>query len=1054
MKFSTRLTLTTLCAALLPLLLAMMVSLWHSSRQLHVLTIESAQGHLRAGAEKLSGYFAQRITESASYANNPLVGTMDWQKIGPFLQKELKRHGGIYEKLVLGNPDSHYYVTSGGNPAYGGLASFDDSDPHAKLKSIASREYWQYLVGNNRKAEFRTYVSDPIISYTTGVRQVLVGATVLSAAGDKILGMVGGTIQWKEIESLVNSVRDEILKDFGRAAKLCLVTHSGIYTYHWDSAKVIHLQLDAQGQPILNEIGEKTAVIVKITDEPSAELARAGREMILGRSGIAFFTDPEIGQKMAVIYAPVRSANYSMAMMMPEDQIMAPVKSLRWFFIFITLASIGLSLAVSLILAKRVTSPVEALNAAAKDLAKGNWQTRLTPIGSDEVSQLARAFNEMADSLEKREGALKESEEKYRLLVKNLPNIIYKGYLDWSVEFVDNKIELLTGYTKDEFNSRKIKWADIVVKEDIKGAKDSFIRALKTNTSYVREYRIKARSGKILWIQERASIVCDDAGQAQYVSGIFFDITDKKHAEQALRESEEEYKKLYQESKRAEEVYRSLLHSSADAIVIYDMNGSTGYVSPAFTQTFGWTLEEVKGKHIPFLPESEREDTLAIFKDLAENGTTCHGFETKRYTKDGCLLDISISASRYHDHENKPAGMLEVLRDISKKKRLEAQLQQAQRLEAIGTLAGGIAHDFNNLMMGMLGNVSLILSDIETTHQHYQKLKKIEKLIQNASKLTNQLLGYARKGTYEVKPVSVNQIVAESAETFGRTKKEITIHRELAEDLFAVNADEAQLQQVLLNLYINAADAMPGGGDLFLKTINVTHREMKDKSYAPKPGDYVLIKVTDHGTGMDAKTAERIFDPFFTTKEMGRGTGLGLASAYGIIKGHGGYIDVDTEKGRGTTFSIYLPASNRPIPKTFELPDRIKKGDETVLLVDDEEVVFEVGSQMLERLGYRVLGAKSGREALEIYAKNRYTIDLVILDMIMPETGGGEAYDRLKELDADVKVLLSSGYSINGQATEILRRGCNGFIQKPFNIKDLSQKIREILDPRLACAKA
>jgi len=524
------------------------------------------------------------------------------------------------------------------------------------------------------------------------------------------------------------------------------------------------------------------------------------------------------------------------------------------------------------------------------------------------------------------------------------------------------------------------------------------------------------------------------------------EIVKREKTEAALRESQEKNKYLYEEAKHAREVYRSLIHSSADAIVIYDLEGSAEYVSPVFTQIFGWTLEELKGKRIPFLPEVERESTMAIIRDLVEKGTPCHGFETKRYTKDGRLLEVSISASRYDNHQGKPVGTLVILRDISEKKKFEAKLQYMERMEAIGTLAGGIAHDFNNLMMGMQGNISLILYDADASHPYYNRLKNIEKLIQSGSELTRQLLGYARKGKYEVKPINLNQIVKYNAETFGRTKKNITIHSEFAEDLFTIKADESQIGQVLINLYINAADAMPDGGELILKTMNVTHRKMKNKRYDAKPGHYVLLQVTDNGAGMDEKTMERIFEPFFTTKEMGGGSGLGLASVYGIIKGHGGYIDVDSEKGHGTTFSIYLPASDQSVQKTPEPYERIIRGDETVLLVDDEEVVIDVAGQLLKKLGYHVIEAGSGKEAIQLFGERCDKIDIVILDMIMPDIGGGEVYDRIKEIDPQVKVLLSSGYSIEGQATDILQRGCNSFIQKPFNMKVLSKKIREVLN--------
>ena len=520
----------------------------------------------------------------------------------------------------------------------------------------------------------------------------------------------------------------------------------------------------------------------------------------------------------------------------------------------------------------------------------------------------------------------------------------------------------------------------------------------------------------------------------------------RNQTEKALRESEDKNKRIYSKAKRAEQIYRSLLHSSADAISTYDLKGGTVYISPAFTKIFGWTLEEMEGKRMPFVPESESKSTMTIIRDLVENGTPCQGLETKRLTKDGRLLDVSISASRYNDHEGNPIGILVILRDISEKKRLEAQLQYIERMEAVGTLAGGIAHDFNNLMMGMLGNISLILYDIGTESPHYEKLKNVEKLIQSGSKLTSQLLGYARKGKYEVRPASLNQLVKESSVTFGRTRKEIVIYRELAEDLSSVMADEAQIQQVLMNLFINAADAMPGGGDLFLKTMNVTHEDIGDKPYKPKSGDYVLLKVKDTGMGMDQKTMVRIFEPFFTTKELGRGSGLGLASAYGIIKGHGGYIDVESKKGQGATFNIYFPASEKSIRKTSEISERIMKGNETILLVDDEALVIDVGVQLLGKLGYTVIEAKSGRDAIRIFKEQNHTIDMLILDMVMPNMGGGEVFDQIKRIDPKVKVLLSSGYSVNGQATEILKRGCEGFIQKPFNMEDLAKKIREVLN--------
>jgi CheY-like chemotaxis protein len=360
-------------------------------------------------------------------------------------------------------------------------------------------------------------------------------------------------------------------------------------------------------------------------------------------------------------------------------------------------------------------------------------------------------------------------------------------------------------------------------------------------------------------------------------------------------------------------------------------------------------------------------------------------------------------------------------------------------MEAIGTLAGGVAHDFNNLLMGIQGRSSLMLLDTDSSHPYYEHLKGIEDYVNSAADLTNQLLAFARGGKYEVKPEDLNKLVKDQNRMFGRTKKEITIGGEYEESLWSAEVDKGQIEQVLLNLYVNAWQSMPGGGNLYIQTENVILDEKHLKPFEVKPGKYVKISVTDTGVGIDEATQRRIFDPFYTTKEMGRGTGLGLASAYGIIKNHGGFIVVYSKKGQGSTFNIYLPASDKKTIKEVELLKDVLKGTETILLVDDEDMIIDVGKPILEKLGYNILIARSGKDVIEIYKEKKDQIDIVILDMIMPEIGGGDTYDMLKAINPNIKVLLSSGYSINGQAAEIIKRGCNGFIQKPFNMRDLSQ---------------
>ena len=294
--------------------------------------------------------------------------------------------------------------------------------------------------------------------------------------------------------------------------------------------------------------------------------------------------------------------------------------------------------------------------------------------------------------------------------------------------------------------------------------------------------------------------------------------------------------------------------------------------------------------------------------------------------------------------------------------------------------------------------------------------------------------------------MDLNEMVRETSVTFNRTRKGIIVRSELAPDLSPIEADSPQIEQVLLNLYLNASDAMPGGGELTLRSYNLTHEDMMSHPYIPKKGTYVCLEVADTGTGMERETQQRIFDPFFTTKTMGKGTGLGLASVYGIIKGHGGYIDVASEPGQGATFSIYLPASEKHADIQAEPDSKIETSIKTILMVDDDEIILKMSSKILEKLGYRVLRASSGKKALEVYEAEKGGIDLVILDMVMPGMGGGDTFDRIRAIEPHAKVLFLSGYSLDDEASEILKRGCEGLIEKPFKVKELSRRIKEILE--------
>jgi len=514
--------------------------------------------------------------------------------------------------------------------------------------------------------------------------------------------------------------------------------------------------------------------------------------------------------------------------------------------------------------------------------------------------------------------------------------------------------------------------------------------------------------------------------------------------------------------------YQYLVHNSPDIIFTIGPKNEFVFITDQISACTGVAGRDLMGKDFTSIVHPQDVNRVreyfngvrlgGVVKDLLELRVKCPqcGHNGALCTGTHALMEIKavpMSNGKLPEDHGSPSEIYGIIRDITQRRRdeeekkgLESQLRQAQKMEAIGTLAGGIAHDFNNLLMGIQGNISLLLMRCDPAHPYYDRLKKIERHIENGSKLTSQLLGYARKGKYEVKPIDLNRVIEETVQTFGRMKKEIRFYFNLAPDLDPVEADASQIEQVLMNLFLNASDAMPGGGDITVTTSTVNQVHIKSLTPKPKPGRYVLISIRDTGVGMDEKTRERIFEPFFTTKEMGRGTGLGLASVYGIIKGHNGYIEVQSEVSAGTTFHLFLPVSEKKIQETASGgSELILKGCETILLVDDEEGILEIGRSMIETLGYQVMTAHSGEEGLALYKTSKDRIDLVLLDMIMPGMNGGKVYDRLKAINPDVNVLLISGYSIEGEAKEILARGCNGFMQKPFKIEALSRKIRDIL---------
>ncbi len=523
----------------------------------------------------------------------------------------------------------------------------------------------------------------------------------------------------------------------------------------------------------------------------------------------------------------------------------------------------------------------------------------------------------------------------------------------------------------------------------------------------------------------------DSQGKIIGVAGICRDITEKDRLRKLAMA--EDYK------------YRAALEASPDPIVVYNMLGEVDYANPAFIKTFGWSLEECKGRKMDFVPDDNWTETLDMI-DKVKRGESFNSIESQRFTKGGDKITVSISGAMYRDSDGNLQGSIITLRNTTIQKRLEKQLHQAQKMEAIGALAGGIAHDFNNLLTAIQGHISIIQMKTDIEPLLKKNFSGIEMIIVRGANLTKQLLGFARGGKYQLEVLDLNQAISDSLELFARTHKDLIITTNLAENLHRIEADHGQIDQVLLNLYVNAWQAMQVQEESPELTIETTNYEIKgQQNLQLAPGSYVKTSISDNGQGMDEETQTRIFEPFFSTKPRGEGTGLGLSSVYGIIKNHSGIVSVNSEKGTGSTFNIFLPAVKRSAKETEKVDQKIVTGHDTILLVDDETIVREVNQEILSELGYRVFAASNGRQALDIYQKKGTKIDLVILDMIMPEMNGAEVFTKLRELNPKVKVLLASGYSVDGQAAKIMALGCNGFIQKPFTLELLSNKINRII---------
>ncbi|MBS3759706.1 MAG: PAS domain S-box protein, partial [Desulfobacterales bacterium] len=636
---------------------------------------------------------------------------------------------------------------------------------------------------------------------------------------------------------------------------------------------------------------------------------------------------------------------------------------------------------------------------------------------------------------------LKESEEKFRTLAEACPFAIMIYQNDYWV-YANSAAETISGFSKEELY--RMRFWEIVHPDyrDLVRGRGSRRQAGQKATP-VYDFKIIDKAGEERWVSLSGGNLTYEGKTAGLITVI--DITERKLAETAVRESEEKY--------------RAILENIEDGYYEVDLAGNFTFFNDFLCRISGQSRDEILGiNYREYTDEENAKKLFDTFHTVYETGVPAKAFDLEIQPRADDIRNVEISASLIKNAANEPEGFRGIIRDITERKqaenhkaKLEAQLQQAQKMEAIGTLAGGVAHDFNNILQAINGYTQLLLMRKTPDHPDHKKLTQLRNACERAANLVNQLLTFSRKMEGERRHVSLNYEIQLVEKLLKQTiPKMIERRMDFDDSLWPVYADPVHIEQILLNLGSNAADAMTEGGTLTIETRNIILKQASDELPGAEPGPYVRLKVSDTGCGMDEETVKQIFDPFFTTKEIGKGTGLGLASVYGIVKSHGGYIQCSSRKNQGTSFKIYLPAVSQTKSETKASlkAAKPKGGTETLLLVDDELPIREAASEILEHFGYQVWCAEDAERAIDLYKAHGDSIDMVILDLSMPGIGGNQCLQEILKLDPSAKILISSGYAADGLAKQALASGACGFIGKPYQTTELAEKIRTLLDDK------
>lgn len=630
------------------------------------------------------------------------------------------------------------------------------------------------------------------------------------------------------------------------------------------------------------------------------------------------------------------------------------------------------------------------------------------------------------------ERALRESEEKYRHLVQNANSIIMRSDPRGSITFFNEFAQEFFGYEEEEILGKHMV-GTIIPEQDSFGRSNALlIKDLLENPEQysVNENECMRRDGERVWISWTNKPVFEKDGVAEILC-IGHDMTERKHQEGALR------------------LQAQIIDQIHDSVISTDLAGYVTSWNKGAERLYGYRSDEIVGKHISIVYPDDQYEIMQrrILKPLLEKGS--YEIELRNTKKSKEEFYVHLSLSLRYDTMSQVIGIIGCHNDITEHKKLEEQLRHSQKMEAIGQLAGGIAHDFNNILTAIIGYGNLLQLRLGEHHQLRAYVEQILTSSERAANLTQSLLAFGRKQVIDPRQTELNQIVKSVERLLSRLiSEDIEVKIDLAEGDLTVLADTAQIEQVLMNLATNARDAMPEGGKLTIRTgvAELDNKFIKANGYG-KPGKYAIISVEDTGMGMSEKTRERAFEPFFTTKEVGKGTGLGLSIVYGIIKQHNGYVNVRSEPGKGSSFTMYLPTAKVLNKQTSVAPYQpLVGGTETILIAEDDSEVRKLTKNLLEEFGYSIIEAKDGEDAIVKFMKNKRRVDLVILDVVMPKRNGKEVYEEIKKNVPDLKALFTSGYT----ADVIHKKGVLdeklNFISKPVSPKELLKKVREIID--------